>query len=131
MDLTVQPDLYAPSIDDDGNYIDKIPSFNIVKKGLYCSCGSRKDKIYDSSSKFGNHIKTKIHTKWLLDLNLNKSNYYIQTLKDKDLINNQKLIIARMELNILNKERTIEYLTDQLQKPSFNKVKVENLIDLN
>ena len=28
MDLIVEPDIYAPGIDDKGNYIDKIPSFN-------------------------------------------------------------------------------------------------------
>ena len=28
MDLIAESDIYTPSIDDKGNYIDKIPSFN-------------------------------------------------------------------------------------------------------
>jgi hypothetical protein len=34
MELVVEPDIYSPSIDDKGNYIDKIPSFNIITFGL-------------------------------------------------------------------------------------------------
>ena len=29
MELVVESDIYSPSIDDKGNYVDKIPSFNI------------------------------------------------------------------------------------------------------
>jgi len=44
MELVVEPDIYMPSIDELGNYVDKIPS---CKKGLTCPCGSRKDKVYE------------------------------------------------------------------------------------
>ena len=32
-------------MNDDGNYIDVVPSFNNITEGLICPCGSRKDKI--------------------------------------------------------------------------------------
>ena len=32
MQLVTEPDIYSPSLDELGNYIDKIPSFNIIKK---------------------------------------------------------------------------------------------------
>ena len=76
MDLIVEPDLYCPSIDNTGNYIDKVPSFNNIKNGLRCNCGTRKDKVYENRSIFISHVKTKTHTEWLKSLNLNKANYY-------------------------------------------------------
>ena len=36
MDLATIPETYSPSIDANGNYIDKIPPF---KKGIKCVCG--------------------------------------------------------------------------------------------
>ena len=114
MDLVVQPDIYSPSIDTAGNYIDKIPSFNIAKKGFYCICGARKDKIYETRTTFANHIKTKIHQLWLENLNLNKANYYIENEELKTIINNQKLIIAKLEKDLQTKIMTIDYLTQQL-----------------
>jgi len=52
MELALEPDMYAPSINESGNYVDKVPSFHVVKKGLYCLCGSRKDKLYDNYNSF-------------------------------------------------------------------------------
>ena len=49
-------------------------SFNNIKNGLRCPCGTRKDKTYDCTSYFSNHIKSKTHQKWLSDLNMNKAN---------------------------------------------------------
>lgn len=40
MELTTEPDTYSPSIDELGNYNDKIPSFNMIKHGIRCLCGS-------------------------------------------------------------------------------------------
>ena len=40
MDVQLIPDVYVPSVDTNGNYIDKIP---IMKEGLFCQCGARKD----------------------------------------------------------------------------------------
>lgn len=126
MDLVVEPDIYSPSIDANGNYIDKIPSFNIIKKGLICPCGSRKDKLYDTHTKFSAHIKSKSHQKWLVDINLNKINYYVENIKQSETIQNQRLIIAKLEKDIQNKSMTIDYLTQQLQQ---NQCEVSNLLE--
>lgn len=126
MELATQPDIYSPTIDDKGNYVDNIPSITIVKKGILCCCGSRKDKIYNTTSMFSNHTKTKCHQKWLSELNLNKANYYIENEKNKEVIQNQRLIIAKLEKDIQTKIMTIDYLTQQL-KP--NCKIVDNLLD--
>jgi hypothetical protein len=132
MELVVEPDIYSPSIDEMGNYIDKVPSFNIIKKGLLCPCGSRKDKLYESHSSFITHIKTKNHQKWLSNLNLNKVNYYIENEKLQETIQNQRLIIAKLEKDVNTKIMTIDYLSQQLNtniKQKFE-VTVMNLLDL-
>ena len=116
MELVTEPDTYSPNIDDKGNYVDKVPSFytNALANGLRCPCGTRKDKIYTSHATFTAHIKTKTHEKWLQELNTNKSNFYVESQKLRDVVQSQKIMIGKMELNILNKNMTIDYLTKQL-----------------
>ena len=131
-DLVVQPDMYSPSIDDNGNYTDRIPSFFYIKKGLHCPCGTRKDKLYESQICFSAHIKSKGHQKWLANLNLNKANYYVENEILKETMQNQRLIIAKLEKDLYNKVNTIDYLTQQLTNQHINnnntKV-VNNLLD--
>jgi len=124
MDITIIPDTYTPSVDNNGNYIDNIP---IIKNGLYCLCGSRKEKMYENTTKFATHIKSKSHQKWLIVLNQNKANYYIDMLKNKELVENQKKIITQLENQLHNKTLTIDYLTDQL---TIKKKQIEYTIDL-
>lgn len=116
MEIATQPDIYRPNIDDDNNYVDKIPCIYILKKGLYCPCGSRKDKAYYTNSAFSSHIKTNTHQKWLNSLNMNKTNYYVENEKNKEIIQSQKLIIAKLEKDINLKIMTIDYLTQQLNE---------------
>jgi hypothetical protein len=128
MDISTTPDTYTPSVDNNGNYIDNTP---IIKNGMYCHCGSRKDKIYENASKFSTHIKSKCHQKWLLNLNQNKANYYIEMLKNKEIIENQQKIIVQLENQLQKKTLTIDYLTEQLM----NKIKqpeiITDLLDIN
>jgi hypothetical protein len=114
MELATEPDIYSPSIDEFGNYIDKIPVFNTIKNGIRCPCGSRKDKAYETNSIFSSHIKSKTHQKWLSNLNLNKANYYIENEKQKETIQNQRIMIAKMDKEIQNKNMIIDYLSQQL-----------------
>lgn len=129
MEIVTETELYVPSIDENGNYVDKIPSFTLLKYGIRCPCGCRKDKIYESHSVFSSHIKTKSHQKWLYNLNLNKTNYYMENEKLKETLHNQRMIIAKMEKDLQNKNHTIDYLTQQLTvNKSATKI-VNNLLD--
>ena len=118
MELATEPDTYSPNIDDKGNYIDKVPSFhtNALANGLRCPCGPRKDKIYTSHAMFTAHIKTKTHEKWLQDLNTNRANFYIENQKLKEIVHSQKIMIGKLEIELTNKNMTIDYLTQQLVK---------------
>lgn len=131
MDITTTPDMYTPSVDNNGNYVDHIP---VIKHGLFCPCGSRKDKIYENASKFSSHIKTKIHQKWLIILNDNKANYYMESLKYKEISENQQKIITRFEQQLQQKSLTIDYLTEQLVRnkniPQNTNTDLLNLLDL-
>jgi len=116
MSLVVEPDIYCPSLDEMGNYIDVIPS---IQHGLRCPCGSRKDKTYDTHSMFATHIKTKTHQKWLSTVNLNKSNHYVENERLKETVQNQRLMIAKLDKDLQHKSMTIDYLTQQLyNKPN-------------
>ena len=126
MEISLTPDIYAPIVDDNGNYVDKIP---FIKHGLSCLCGSRKDKIYENSSKFSTHIKTKCHQKWLDYLNQNKANYYVEVLKSKEIIENQQRIIQQLENQLQSKNLTIDYLTEQLTLKTNYKSLTMDLLD--
>lgn len=127
MELSLDSDIYEPCIGDDGNYSDYLPPSSKFKNGLRCPCGARKDHIFDSRQSFNGHIKTKTHQKWLSDLNTNKMNFYTECEKLKEVVNSQKIIIARLEKDISIKLKTIDYLTQQL----INKEDSENkIIDL-
>ena len=129
MELATEPDIYCPSIDDIGNYMDKIPSFANIKHGIRCPCGSRKDKVYEKYSIFSQHIKSKAHQKWLQNLNLNKANYYIENEELKTTIQQQRMIIAKLEKEVQNKMMTIDFLTQQLTSKNVNQPVTSNLLD--
>jgi hypothetical protein len=114
MEIVTEPDIYSPSIDENGNYVDKIPSFHIIQKGLLCPCGTRKDKLYDNHSRFAAHIKSKNHQKWLNQINLNRVNYFVENKNLEKTIHHQRLIIARLEKDLQHKSVTIDYLSQQL-----------------
>ena len=65
MEISLTPDTYTPVVNEAGNYVDKIP---YIRNGIYCACGSRRDKIYTNST-FSSHTKSKHHQKWLQSLN--------------------------------------------------------------
>ena len=129
MDLIVEPDIYSPSVDNNGNYVDKIPSFNNLKNGLRCPCGTRKDKCYETTVNFSTHIKTKKHVKWLSDVNLNRANYFVENMNLREIINSQKLLISKFDKDLHNKSLTIDYLTSQLVNKKTLSKDIDNLLE--
>jgi hypothetical protein len=129
MELVLEPDVYAPSIDENGNYIDRIPSFNIMKKGILCPCGSRKDKIYETNTMFSSHIKTKIHQKWLAEINNKKVNYYVEYEKQKTDLQNLRICYAKLEKVVISKTLEVETLTQKLNEINGTTMLNINLLD--
>jgi hypothetical protein len=97
MELVTEPDMYEPTVDERNNYTDVVPPSSKFKNGMVCPCGTRGDHRYDNRNSFLLHVKSKTHSKWLSNLNLNKTNYYAECEKLKIVVHTQKLIIAGLE----------------------------------
>ena len=126
MEMSLESDTYAPAISDTGKYTDCMPRFGEGVSGYYCPCGTRKDKLYTTSSIMSSHMKTKTHQKWIELLNLNRTNYLVENAKLKETVLSQQKIIARQDIAISSKDSTIDYLTKQL---SHQTTIVTNLFD--
>lgn len=116
MELAIEAELYTPSVDEAGNYVDSVPPAAAFKHGVRCPCGSRRDKVYESHSVFSGHTKTKCHQKWLATLNMNKANFYAENATLRTTIHNQRMIIAKLERDLQNKNTTIDFLSQQISR---------------
>tara|TARA_B100001093_G_C26609574_1_gene919575 strand:+ start:114 stop:497 length:384 start_codon:yes stop_codon:yes gene_type:complete len=114
MDIAIEPEIYQPSTDFNGNYIDSVPNFKFRTSGIICPC-SNKDKVFCSRSNFVSHSKTKKHLKWLEEINNNKTNYLIDNTSLKETIKNQRIIIANYEKEIRELKKRIEELTPKYE----------------
>lgn len=127
MELIVESDTYTPNLSESGKYEDCTPHFGANITGYYCSCGSRKDKVYTSASIISTHFKTKTHQKWIESLNLNRTNYFAENQKLRETVESQRIIIAKIEKQNASKDQTISYLTRQVSAQQF--AVVNNLLD--
>jgi len=115
MDLIIESDIYQPNIDENGNYLDYLPSSSKFTHGLRCSCGSRKEHVFDTRQSFSGHIRTKTHQKWISDINMNKMNYFTENIRLNETINNQKLIIAKLQRENDENIKLIVHLTRKIE----------------
>ena len=141
MDLMLTPDTYEPSMDESGIIIDKIPSWSCLKgKGLLCGCGSRKNKVYETSSLFTSHIRSQTHKKWIEGLNANKKNFYMENIQMKKIIHELRQILNHYEkelsrlrnqhtIELANKEQVIQSLTSLLSDTQGEKIETERQLD--
>lgn len=106
--LITEPDLYSPVMEEDGNYVDKIPNFKDKAQGLRCPCNNN---VFSTRQAFSAHTKTRCHKQWLEQHNANRMNYLQELEQAKRLIHNQKLIIAQFELDNNHLRHTIRILS--------------------
>ncbi len=131
MELIVEPEIYSPSVDTAGNYVDVVPPTTTLKNGIKCPCGgSRKNQSYNTASLFSKHSKSVTHQKWLENLNNNKSNFYVETITLRKTVENQRLIIAEKDKQMSGKDLIIQCLTEQLEREKNKNKKDTILIDL-
>jgi hypothetical protein len=128
MDIACEPDLYCPGIDANGNFIDSVGP--VSKYGMRCPCACRKDKVYDSHALFVSHTKTKAHQAWLSNININKSNLFVQCKKLEDTVAQQQRIIAEQANKIAQLEHELHTTTQCLAiQLKASVVPVANLLD--
>jgi hypothetical protein len=118
MDITVEPDIYCPIIDNNGNYQDNCPAF--IKYGIKCPCGARDNWIYDSKQKFKQHIVCGKHRKWIQQLNNSKMNFYQENIKLQETVKMQQEIIGRNDMKITNLIAINRYLESKTIVPIHN-----------
>ena len=127
MDLQLEPEQYAPNVNDSGMFVDHIPY--VIGAGIRCPCCSRKDKVYTTRAQFSTHIKTKSHAKWLQSVNDNRANFFVENVRLQELVKQQQQIIAKLETDLQNKLLTIDYLTKMLTANQTTQ-KTMDLLDL-
>jgi len=113
MDIQIVPDIYSPTVDKNGNYVDTLILF--PKNGFYCPCNN-KHKIYKDKLSFATHIYSKTHKNWILYLNDNKLNYYSHSIRLEQDINNLKKIIANQDIEIQKQSNIIVHLTNAINE---------------
>jgi hypothetical protein len=101
MSLITDSDEYSPSIADDGTYVDQIPSFNNHPQGFRCPCSN---KSYATRTLLAAHIRTVTHKRWVESLNANRSNHFADLEKERQLVKEQKIIMAQMQRDIARLE---------------------------
>lgn len=115
MEIISTPDEYSPSINAVGEYVDYVPPASKFTKGLRCVCGTRKDHVYDTRSAFCAHIKSKSHVKWISEINANRGNFLAESISLKELVDSQKLIIAKLQKENSEHIRLIAHLTRKIE----------------
>ncbi len=127
--LAQTPDVYQPSIDETtGDYIDKLPqSHEFIPTGIKCPCTN---KNYLSRQKMLDHVKTRIHKEFINELNKNRANHLVECHKLRELVDSQKLIIAKMEIEISKKKNTIDCLLAEIVKQKQQQQPQQPEIDL-
>ena len=94
MSLITDSDEYSPGVNNDGVYVDQIPSFNGRTQGIRCPCNNH---IFASRPNLAIHIKSAGHKRWLENLNSNRANYFTELDAERQTVRQQKIIIARLE----------------------------------
>ena len=133
--IALQPDIYSPSINEKGEYIDKLPCVSDISSGIKCLCGTRKNQIYNTRSSLNKHFCTEKHKDWLKGLNLQKGNHYKQLMKSNEIIEQQKKQINELIKNNQNKDSLIANLCSKIENlentiNSFNSKTTIESVDL-
>jgi hypothetical protein len=129
MDISLESDIYEPSIDGHtNNYVDAIPPSHKFKQGIRCPCGTRKDHVFDNRQSFITHSKSKSHIKWIDELNANKMNYFTDCEKLKELVTSQRLIISKLEKELTSKTVIIQKLEKDINTHKQTIVNLANQI---
>lgn len=134
MSLITESDTYSPALNLEGLYVDQIPSFTHFKDGIICPCSKL---CYKSRPSFVAHAKTAGHKKWIESLNTSRNSHVLDLEKERQVTYQQKIQIARMELEIAKLEREkrkmiemIHFLSDlNASRPAIHEQEI-NLLDL-
>lgn len=112
-ELSLQSDVYAPVVNDTGEYCDYVPM--IMSQGLTCPCTNR---VYLRKANFRLHIQNDCHIGWLKRVNENRHNYYAENTRLAELVKQQQRLLVEKEASIAAKNSLIADLTGRLMVAS-------------
>lgn len=95
-------DVYHPTTDSDGNYVDSYVNLNHFSK---CGCGS---STPFTAKTFKTHFTTERHKKWLDYLNHERANHYSELTKYKKLNKQQQMVIQQQQDMITTNDIKLE-----------------------
>jgi hypothetical protein len=125
MALITESDTYSPPLNQEGIYIDHIPSFGHFKDGLICPCSKL---CYKTRAAFVSHSKTVGHKKWIDALNANRHNHFTELEQSRKLVKQQQMIIAQLEIDKIEMMNMVSFLSRQLAER--NNAATQPMIDL-
>ena len=105
-ELSTQPTQYGLSVDENGNYIDKLPPHSEIIRGVRCNCSTR-STVFTTKQSLNNHFKSVTHQNWIETQNRNKENHLRELLELRELSKQQVLLIAERDQKIIKLEKTI------------------------
>lgn len=111
-DLLPEPAIYAPVLNNEGAYVDKIPV--IGEAGIRCVCSSRARAPFKTTGSLAAHCKTQCHGRWLEEINANRVNMAAENTELRETVRTQKEIITRLDIQLSNKEIIIRDLIYRL-----------------
>ena len=105
-EISTQPTQYEPSVDESGNYVDKVPPQTIIVKGVRCDCSTR-NTLFTNRQSLVSHFKTVSHQTWIDTQNKNKQNHFRELLELRETVKQQVLLIAERDQKIIKLEKMI------------------------
>jgi hypothetical protein len=100
--LNYTSDVYHPTTNSEGNYVDSHVNLNHFSK---CGCGSSN---HFTSKTFKTHFTSDRHKKWIDYLNSEKTNHYSELVKYKKLNKQQQMVIQQQQDMITTNEIKLE-----------------------
>lgn len=128
MEIETTPIRYVPLMNLETRLYSDQTIFNYTN-GIICPC--TEGKIFYKKSYFMSHQKCKRHTCWIQNLNDNAINYYQKTLEQEKTIKNQQTILAKLQIDLKQKDTIIEYYENKnlLYNTATKDVDLLNFID--
>ncbi len=113
MSLITDSDEYSPGVTNDGSYVNQIPNFNNRPQGIRCPCNNH---VFHARQNFVTHIKSDIHKKFIESLNANRNNHAAELETARQVIKDQKIIIAQRDTAIAQRDTAIAKLENETRK---------------
>lgn len=119
-ELATCPVYYEPSMGDNREYVDKVPSSALLAKGIRCACSTRQT-VFTTRPALVTHFKTLVHQAWVQTQNRNQENHFAEVLQLRESVKQQSVLIAerdqkilKLEKNLREKEMVIRTLSSML-----------------